>query len=62
MFKIVLLALIANLGLRYEAGHAAYYSRNVMERTVEIRLAGWPEKPLTGEQIAGCVGFVAVAD
>jgi hypothetical protein len=56
----IILALLATVSIT--TGHAAYYSRNVMERTVEIRLAGWPEKPLTGEQITGCIGFMAVAD
>lgn len=58
MFKIVLLSLIASLGLRYETGHAAYYSRGVMADVVRIRQAGWTAGDLPIE-LPPVVGFVA---
>ena len=58
MFKIILLALIASLGLQIESGQAAYYAPRVMERVVRVRQAGWTAGTLPAE-LPPVVGFVA---
>jgi len=58
MFKIVLLALITSLGLRFETGHAAYYAKGRMMEVVRVRQAGWTAGDLPVE-LPPCIGFVA---
>ncbi len=58
MFKIILLALVASLGLRFEAGHAAYYARGRMMEVVRVRQAGWTAGDLPAN-LPPVIGFVA---
>ncbi len=58
MFKIALLALVTSLGLRFDAGHAAYYARGVMADVVRVRQAGWTAGDLP-VNLPRVVGFVA---
>lgn len=58
MFRIVITALVASLGLCVEAGSAAYYADGVMERVVAVRQAGWTAGPLPAE-LPPVIGFVA---
>lgn len=55
----LILALLVEL--RFEYGHAAYYSEGVMEQVVAVRQAGWAAGSLP-VSLPPVVGFVAVPD
>lgn len=61
MFKIVLLALVASLGLRVEFGYAGYYAHGVMRDVVRVRQAGWTANPLPAD-LPPVIGFIATDD
>jgi len=58
VFNIILLALIASLGLRFDTGHAAYYARGRMMEVVRVRQAGWTAGDLP-VNLPPVIGFVA---
>ena len=61
MFKIVLLALVASLGLRFERGFVGYYADGIMRDVVAMRQSGNTAMPLPRELPKVC-GYIATAD